>query len=84
VGIKANLVLVEWHDAHSDSSWEHPAEVLEAHKPAIAFSVGWVLKQDKVGISLFASVIDGELIGEKIFIPAPFIKKVTVLKKARQ
>lgn len=84
-GIRSDLVLVEWHDAHSSSHWRGPDEALEQdHRPAICFTAGWVLKRDKVGITIFSSVADGEEIGDVIFILDGMVKKVTVLKKAHR
>ena len=82
--MKADLVLVEWHDAHSDSAWGDPKDAISEHKPAVAFSCGWLLKRDKVGVSLFSSIVDAALIGERIFIPDKMVQKITVLKKAQK
>jgi len=89
--VSADIVLVEWLDAHgppdngaSRGAWIDPLEAAKHHEPSRCFSVGWILKSDSTGISLFASVADDADVGEVSFIYRGMIKKVTVLKKARK
>ena len=79
------VVIVEWHDAHSASGWlGGRAATLANHDPSVCFSVGWLIKQDKVGISLVCSVADDDDMGEHTFIDAGMVRKITVLRKARK
>lgn len=80
--VKPPLVVVVWHDA-----WvrEDPVALIDApmhHIPTEVTTIGWVLHQDAVGISLANEYYDESWRG-RTFIPAGMIQSVTPFKLAR-
>jgi len=72
-------VLIEWADAHGgDQGWVDHSEI--DHKPAGVVTVGLLLKQDSVGITVVMSKQD-EAIGGYMFIPACNVVSITQLNK---
>ena len=82
--MNTSLVLVEWVDAHSRAEWLEPADALKEHKPITCFNVGWILKRDREGMTIYSSLNNNNDVSELTFIPGGMIKKITVLKKARK
>ena len=72
------LVRVIWGDAHGLSdSWGKFEK--KDHKPRIVQSVGFVLLEDEVGISIAQSVDTEKNDDHAIFIPAAMVQKVEEL-----
>ena len=70
------LVIVEWNDA---VNWDSPVslqDVAGCHRPEIVHTLGWILKDDEVGISLATEYYDESYRGRS-FIPRAMIKTVT-------
>lgn len=71
---------MEWGDAWGTSSWDTAARAAEAHKVLGVTSVGFVIKQDKVGISLCQGFdANGNPAGQH-FIPTGMITKIKKVK----
>ena len=51
-----DLVYVEWDDHQSSHSWVRTEDV--DHTPLFCRSVGWRLKEDETGITLFGTITD--------------------------
>ena len=70
------LVIVEWNDA---VNWDSPvslSDVTGCHRPEVVQTLGWVLKDDEVGISLATEYYDESYRGRS-FIPRAMIITVT-------
>ena len=79
---KLPLVIVEWLDA---VDWESPVSLEEAssrHRPELVISVGWLLKDDEVGVLLADEYYD-EMYRRMEFIPRVNIRSVTHYKLVR-
>ena len=48
---KRQLVIISWLDHTSDSNW---LDIDKFHKPALIHSIGWIFKEDAIGITLAA------------------------------
>lgn len=47
------FVMVEWEDAHGSTATDIDASNIdEHHHPMVLFSSGWLLKQDREGVSI--------------------------------
>lgn len=70
------LAVVSWADAFVDADTPINLEtVRDAHKPTIVTTIGWVLWQDEVGISICNEFYDQTYRG-RTFIPAAMIISV--------
>ena len=49
--IKPPLIYVEWADHHANGAWQSEID----HTPAICCSVGWLIKEDRRGLSVAGS-----------------------------
>lgn len=76
------LLLVKWGDAHSRQSWVEVDQALKDHKPSVCYSVGWLLKRDKTGITLYGSLSEDSDIGNTQFIPKGMIQAVKTLGRS--
>ncbi len=78
-GVKASpelvypLVLVEWDDHHNNNVWLEPAELDST--PAKFMTVGWLVKEDDVGMVLAMAILLDDK-GQ----PAFFTNTFTILK----
>lgn len=78
--VAKQLVLIEWDDAWQDSDNFATAHGITAtHKPLVVQTLGWVIQDDEVGISVVneQSNEDGETYRGRTFIPRAMIRKVT-------
>lgn len=77
---KPDLVIVEWGDAWSSAGWaDGPSE----HKAVTVFTVGFLEKNDKVGVTVVGRIADYNNewgAGLRSFIPAGMIKKIKKIK----
>jgi len=73
---KPSLGIVEWHDAHSPGSTEvvTAEEIHKVHHPLLMTTVGWILADDAVGIT-----IAGEWCGDHEYRNVTFIPRVLVV-----
>lgn len=86
--LKPRFVAVTWLDAWGDTAGDAtPENVHEKHRPAIMQTVGWLLRDDEVGVSIFCErdTEDGSYRG-RTFIPRGMIKTVEdfPVKKVRK
>ena len=65
------LVYVEWEDAHANGGWQDKID----HTPALCWSVGYLYKEDRKGITLIGSGTGNneEAVGNTQFIPKKYI-----------
>lgn len=75
---KLPLVVVEWADAWIDGSDPvNLADVKASHKPKIIVTLGYMLLQDEVGISLANEYYqDEDVYRGRTFIPAQMLRSV--------
>lgn len=81
---KAELVMVTWHDAWSES--DSPVAIEDAglnHAPTAVQTLGWLLYQDPTGIQLANERYDSSYRG-RTFIPAGMIVEVVPFTLARK
>jgi hypothetical protein len=69
-------VMVAWRDAHGISDGWGKFEAKKDHKPKLVVSIGWVLKDNKVGVSLAQSLDSDKHDDNTIFIPRCNIESV--------
>ena len=77
-----SLVVVEWHDAHTESGWSHVEEIDADPYPVL--SVGHLIPDAKPDhVVLCQSVgVDG-IVDALIFIPVGMIKRITTIHTPR-
>lgn len=82
------LVLVVWSDAWAESGDSTSVtEAHEKHRPMTMQTVGWVLREDESGISIFNErCLDQgeEVYRSRTFIPRAMVKSVTPVVKPRR
>lgn len=84
------LVLIEWSDAWADTdNFSSAHGIIQSHAPMIVQTLGWVIQDDEVGISVVneLSTEDGKSIFRgRTFIPRAMVQKVTefTLSKPRK
>lgn len=78
------VAIVEWIDAHASNDFQGDIEVLDLHKPRRVTSVGFVYKNDAIGVTLVRDEDDLREFDGRIFIPAGMIKKVKVIRGATE
>ncbi len=71
VDIHMPLVYVEWEDAHANGSWQEKVD----HSPAVCWSIGYLFKEDRKGITLIGSGSGSSesAVGNTQFIPKRYI-----------
>lgn len=52
------LVMVEWEDHSSDSCWRAMSEIPNSSKPAICWTIGWLVYEDDKVINVCNSYIE--------------------------
>ena len=86
MGIKCKRVLVTWNDAHGDPMQQvWTAADLTEHKPVVVQTIGYLYKQDEIGVTLFQELIEDETVSfrGKTFIPTGMIVKIETLNISR-
>ena len=70
-----------WRDAHGgDKGWRSRKKTIKAHKPATMRTVGYLLKDDEIGVTLvFSRSQGGKTVGEYLFVAAPMVVSVKEL-----
>jgi hypothetical protein len=48
--VKARLVMVTWHDAHSTAADDY--DEAKHHQPCVMYTVGWLMKKDEAGVTV--------------------------------
>lgn len=83
MNVKLPLVVVEWLDARVWPDTPVSAtDVAGYHKPEPVTTLGWVLQNDEVGISLATELYDDQYRG-RTFIPKAMIVSVTRYKLSK-
>lgn len=79
------LVIVTWNDAWGNAHEDvNPQDVAEGHKPTVMQTVGWLLREDDLGVSLFVErAVEGSYRG-RTFIPKAMIKEIKPVIKPRK
>jgi hypothetical protein len=80
--INLPLVLVEWLDANTDNDPVTEDTVSSVHKPYTIHTLGWVLQQDEVGITLCNEYYLDSFRG-RTFIPAGMVVSVNDFRLVR-
>ena len=77
VTIHLPLAYVEWEDAHANGGWQDKVD----HSPALCWSVGYLYKEDRKGITLIGSGSgkNEESVGNTQYIPKKYITFKTTL-----
>jgi hypothetical protein len=70
------LVLVEWDDAWINEVSVTLEDVGASHKPTTVHTLGWLLREDDVGVSLANEHYDATYRG-RTFIPRAMVREVT-------
>lgn len=75
--MKKEIVCVEWQDAWAGNRWISDYD----HSPLTVYSTGFLLKSDKVGVSLARGLeeTEGSILGVS-FIPKGMVRKITRIK----
>lgn len=81
------LVKLTWRDAHADSSEVLSRDdVATRHRPALFETVGWLLMDDELGVSVANErCVDAgdEVYRGRTFVPRSLIKSIEPIKKKR-
>ena len=76
------LVIVVWDDAWTDEQSVTIEDVRASHKPVVVTTIGWLLLDDEVGVSIANEFYGGTYRG-RTFILRSMVKSVTPFKLAR-
>ena len=76
---KYPLVVVQWQDAHSDSSWEVLADLVV--KPTEVTSAGFLARADDEAILLTLGYSDDSVL-DRLRIPKGMVRSITVIRQA--
>jgi len=80
--------LIEWHDAHGDATQQVWELERAEHGPLVIKTLGWVTRDDKVGVTAFTERIDNQdgtfAWRGRGFIPRGMVVKVTPLGSTRK
>jgi predicted dinucleotide-utilizing enzyme len=85
--MKLKKVLVIWNDAHGDPMRQiWTSEELTQHKPVVVFTIGFLYKEDEVGVTLFTEMIEDDATSfrGKMFIPKGMIVSMDTLTVSRK
>jgi hypothetical protein len=77
----SEFVHIEWNDHHMEGNWY--ADVDAFHGPAKVQTVGWIIREDSMGLTIAQSVSTDDEPGEPgnlLYIVKSCIIKRTVLK----
>ena len=78
---KLPLVIAIWRDASTTAGWTSLDEAKAA--PVEVTTVGWLLSQDELSVSLFSSITKDQALGELTTIPAPWVISIKKLRGNR-
>lgn len=68
-------VTIDWTDACTEDAWRHLSDV-DIHGGINVRSTGFLMKEDKKGVTIAASVADNGMCFSKLFIPRQWIKRI--------
>ncbi len=71
ITVNLPLLYVEWEDAHANGGWQEKVD----HTPAMCWSIGYLYKEDRKGITLIGSGSGSSeaAVGNTQFIPKRYI-----------
>jgi hypothetical protein len=80
------LVLVEWKDHFSETTWVSPKDI--SNKPEMCLTVGWLVKEDEDGLTVVSCIdpkdpVNGTMGGTQYVVRSCITKQV-ILRKAKQ
>lgn len=78
-----DLVILRWSDAHAGGHDQYDAASVP-HAPLIIETVGWLLREDGVGVSVASELIDGGYCRSYTFVPKGMVISVTPVIKPRK
>lgn len=73
-------MILDWDDAWGTSGWVSLKGAVEVHRPLPVRSVGFVVKSDKIGVSLCQGFDGNGNPAGQHFVPKGMIKKITKVK----
>lgn len=77
---KPPLAIVEWGDAHAMSRWMHSSEVGNGHGPLVVVWVGFILVNDKTGVTLCFGFDENDNPAGQMFVPRGMVRKITKVR----
>jgi hypothetical protein len=77
---KKTLVIVEWADAWNAARWTSDESANALHEPYMVYTVGWLFRSDKIGVSVMDSYSENDDPGGQHFIPRGMIRKIRKVK----
>jgi hypothetical protein len=79
------LVAVAWDDAQSSSGdFVDPTSLDVVHCPKLVLTIGWLLRDDTIGVSVCNEFVEGIGYRGHTFVPRSLIQSVKTLKKPRK
>ncbi len=75
--IRLPLVIVEWQDAWTNELGVTVDDVGATHKPMAVHTIGWLLKEDEIGVSLANEHFDDGSYRGRTFILRSMVVSVT-------
>lgn len=75
-----DLILVDWEDAWGVSGWRSSGVAGEEHKPLKVTTIGFVVKADKLGVSVSSGFDENGMALGQTFIPKKMIKTIKKVK----
>ena len=77
---KPDIVVITWGDAWGEASWKRLSTAAEEHEALEVTSTGFVIKADKIGVSVCTGFDENGNPAGQFFVPHGMIRKI---KKAR-
>lgn len=77
------IAKVEWEDAHSIDEWTPTNEILD-YEPAIVYSSGFLIKNDKYCVTLAGNVDPDGALSCTMIIPKKMVRKITLLDQPKK
>lgn len=83
------LVALTWNDANSPRATEiidldDPTWKDKHHKPVVITTVGWVVQDDEVGVSIVGEYIGERSYRNQTFVPRSLVVSLKPIKRARK
>ncbi len=77
------LMVVEWDDAHVEADVPINLDtVRDSHKPTVVTAIGWLLREDEVGVSIANEFYESCYRG-RTFIPSAMIRSATRVRLSK-
>lgn len=83
--VKGDIVEVLWRDAFNNPKWLKLEDQHTLHEEGYyVHTIGYLVRSDKIGISVAASLGEGEEVGGFWNIPKGMIESVVVVRKSER